>query len=101
VEKVDGASDETRQSVLATVRSMRGQVQRCYEQRLMERPRLAGRVVLFLRILNGRTAEAQVAESDLDDDDLSRCLEGKARRWRFEAHVKDEQVYLPFSLSPS
>ncbi len=62
-------------------------LQSCYEDRLRERPELAGRMKVRLFVSSdGSPVVAQVDESDVGDDPLGRCLEGAAMALAFTEH---------------
>lgn len=74
----------SRRAVRRVIRRHRNEVQHCYEQSLLERPELSGRVLVQLMIgPAGRVEHAAVAESTLQHARSETCILSAARRWSF------------------
>lgn len=61
------------------------EVRACYEDRLLDRPELKGRLVLRLEVEAGVVTSAGTRSVELVDEPLQACIEAAARTWRFEA----------------
>ncbi len=84
--------------VVAMLRSRySASVLRCYERRLKENPRVAGRVALAFDVENGRVVAASVVENRSGDDALATCIEQAALRWRFSDEATGT-VEVPFTF---
>ena len=97
---VDAGSSEHAGSIKSVVAKKKGQVQYCYEQRLKENPNIGGRLAISVDITNGRVTKVMISENQTGDKAIESCVQGKVRRWRFNAEVT-ESIFLPFALSPS
>ena len=97
---VDAGSSEHAGSIKSVVAKKKGQVQYCYEQRLKENPNIGGRLAISVDIANGRVTKVMISENQTGDKAIETCVQGKVRRWRFNAEVT-ESIFLPFALSPS
>jgi len=78
------------------------EVRHCYEQRLVSRPELQGRVaVRFMINATGAVQVATVASSDLGDPQVGACITGAVQRWIFPAPEGGGAVLVnyPFLLS--
>ncbi|HJK92225.1 MAG TPA: AgmX/PglI C-terminal domain-containing protein [Polyangiaceae bacterium LLY-WYZ-15_(1-7)] len=74
----------SREVIQRVVRQHANEARYCYERRLGEHPRLAGRLVLrFVISPEGRVASASVDEDTLGDAAVGACLAHAVRRWRF------------------
>lgn len=66
------------------VRRHWNEVKYCYEQELPSNPGLTGRVVASLQIgSSGDVIRAVIADTDLHNPSLEKCMLGNIRRWRF------------------
>jgi outer membrane biosynthesis protein TonB len=101
-EDTDEAPSEN-DAIHAVIRRHLGEVRRCYQRELVERPTLAGRVIVeFVIEDDGRVYDAAVAESDLAIERAHLCIIETMRRWIFE-EVPGEDALLvryPFVFSP-
>ena len=97
---IDAGSSEHAGSIKSVVAKKKGQVQYCYEQRLKENPNIGGRLAISVDIANGRVTKVMISENQTGDKAIESCVQGKVRRWRFNAGVT-ESIFLPFALSPS
>ncbi|MCA9564935.1 MAG: AgmX/PglI C-terminal domain-containing protein [Myxococcales bacterium] len=62
-----------------------GEIQRCYERVLPDHPGLQGRIeVQFTIGSSGRVEDAELRRNELNEE-VARCIEGRVRRWRFDA----------------
>jgi len=74
----------SREVIRRVVRRHINEVRFCYEQRLTERPDLAGRVTVNLLIAGtGAVQSSHVASTTLGDAQLERCVAQAGRRWTF------------------
>jgi len=76
----------SREAVRRVIRRHVNEVRFCYEQRLAERPDLAGRVTVSLVISGtGVVQSGSVASTTLHDGPVEGCVAQTARRWTFPA----------------
>jgi outer membrane biosynthesis protein TonB/pSer/pThr/pTyr-binding forkhead associated (FHA) protein len=60
------------------------QIQYCYEQQLVSKPHLKGKVaVAFVITGNGSVAKERVTETTLKDSPTEACILGKVKNWKF------------------
>lgn len=70
--------------VMAVIRRHQNEIKYCYESRLSQRPSLAGKISVTWTIDgSGAIADAQVAESGVDDPMVEACMLERIRRWKF------------------
>ena len=89
----------SRELIRRTVQRHLAEVRHCYEQRLIARPDLEGRVsVQFVIAPNGsvQSAVADAARSDLGDAQTSTCVSNAVSRWSFTASEGVTMVSYPF-----
>jgi TonB family protein len=73
-----------KEAVAGEFKKNRGQIRYCYEARLLEKPDLAGKVVVKFTIKpDGSVARASVAESTLHDEKMEACVLGRVKTWTF------------------
>jgi hypothetical protein len=96
----DPSSSGVADGIRSVVRRHSGQVKACYEERLEERPGLAGRLAVDVKIQQGRVVEVSVAEDTTGDERLARCVVRRIKRWRFDVAVTDD-IFLPFRFDAS
>lgn len=67
------------------VRQHKNEIRGCYEQALPGHPDLAGRVVVRFVIdtKTGLVLVAEIAESELEDEDLGECIASRVMGWTF------------------
>ncbi len=92
----------SKDSIHQVIKSHRGPVTACYEERLQSNGELAGRVkVRFTIEPNGQVSEADVTTSTLDDEPVEKCLTDDILTWQFpepEGHGRVIVNY-PFTFS--
>ena len=96
---VETVDPEVAHRVGDVLKSYRGQIQRCYEQRLKEIPQLRGRIAVEFDIRGGAVHSLHIKENTTHDAALAECVDQRIRGWRFPEDI-DDQAYLPFALSP-
>ncbi len=86
----------SRESVRRVIRQHVNEVRFCYEQGLLDRPDLAGRVtVSFLVAPAGTVQTSAVASATIEDRDVQSCLTSAVRRWTFPASEGPTMVTYP------
>ncbi|HKP55192.1 MAG TPA: AgmX/PglI C-terminal domain-containing protein [Polyangiales bacterium] len=90
------------EQVLSVVRSGTGNLQRCYERALKQRPELDGRVTLRISIdAAGRVTQTQPLSSTAAlPADLVECLRNVSERWHFPASSAPLAFDIPLRLQP-
>ena len=88
----------------ATIKRKHGQVQRCYERRLKQNPKLKGTLEIVISVDgDGRVLGTRLGrKGTIRDPYLERCALSHAQAWRF-APAKDGRPYdvsFPFELAP-
>jgi TonB family protein len=94
--------DLSREVVRRVVRRNVSQVRACYEQQLISRPDLEGRVtVSFIISPTGATQTSVLASSSLGNSAAEQCIVRAVRRWSFPAPTGGGvvRVNYPFTLS--
>jgi len=88
----------TKEAIQAVVNHNIASMQRCYEERLLDHPGLAGKVTMQWRINSEGTPEKVEATSDtLPDPAVARCIIEQVKTWRFpKAPPEGTQVNYPF-----
>ena len=87
--------------VLSVVRAGTGDLQRCYERALKQRPELDGRLTLRVSLeTSGRVAQAQPRSDANLPADLVDCLRNVASRWHFPASPAPLAFDIPLRLQP-
>jgi TonB family protein len=96
VETTGGLS---REDIRRTVRRHLNEVRFCYEQQLMSRPDLEGRVaVQFLVNADGSVLTSSVVDRSGPVGDVGSCVSQSVRRWTFPASQGPTRVTYPFVL---
>jgi hypothetical protein len=94
----------SREAIRRTVQRHLAEVRHCYEQRLITRPDLEGRVaVQFVVAPNGSVMSAVTdsTRSDLGDAATSSCIEQAVSRWAFTPSEGVTSVSYPFVFARS
>lgn len=100
VAKVVGSLDKD--IVRRVIRRHLNEVKFCYEQQLVRRPELAGRVTVQFTIApTGAVAGALVSESTLRNVQVEACVAQAVRRWEFPKPNGVVMVSYPFVLVPA
>ncbi|GAB4198852.1 MAG: hypothetical protein OHK0013_08450 [Sandaracinaceae bacterium] len=96
VETTGGLS---REDIRRTVRRHINEVRFCYEQELMSRPDLEGRIaVQFLVNPDGSVLTSSVVDQSGPVGDVGSCVSQSVRRWTFPASEGPTRVTYPFVL---
>lgn len=87
-----------------STRQKHGQIQRCYERRLKQNPKLEGTLEILISVDgDGRILGTRLGRrGTIRDTYLERCALTRAQAWRF-APAKDGKAYdvsFPFNLAP-
>lgn len=86
----------SRESVRRVIRQHVNEVRFCYEQGLIERPDLAGRVtVTFLVAPAGTVSTSSVTSSTIEDRAVQSCVASAVRRWGFPESEGPTMVTYP------
>ena len=89
----------SREQVRRTIRQHINEVRFCYEQSLMSRPDLEGRVsVRFMVNAEGAVAMSTVADSSGPTAEVGSCVSQAMRRWSFPSSSGPTMVTYPFVL---
>jgi TonB family protein len=89
-----------REQIRRVVSRNRAQIQHCYEQGLVQRPDLAGRVtVQWVIHQEGRVASASITGSEMNDAQVERCMTQAVSRWQFPSSPGVTGVSYPFVFS--
>jgi len=81
---VDGEMDPS--LVSKEVRTRIGAVKACYERALKKRPDLSGKVKVRWSITAaGMVSDVEIEEDSVGDSEVTSCMKGLVRRWRFPA----------------
>jgi TonB family protein len=99
---VKGALDK--EIIRRVVRTHLNEVRFCYEQSLVRRPSLSGRVVVQFSIApTGRVLASALQSSSIADPALNSCIVDATRRWSYPAPEGGGLaiVSYPFQLSPA
>ena len=103
--KVWGCSDASctsigglaREQVRRTIQRHLGEVRSCYERELQARPDLRGRLVVqFLITPDGLPQNPTVTSGDIQNANVSACVEQAVRRWSFPTSPGMTVVSYPF-----
>jgi|GEM_PF-6872087 len=79
--------------------SRQGQLQKCWLSRLKDNPNLKGQMVLQFEISRrGKVRELRVADSNLEDDVLKRCVMSVIERIPFRAY-KGQEISLSYPIN--
>ncbi|MBL8617357.1 MAG: AgmX/PglI C-terminal domain-containing protein [Deltaproteobacteria bacterium] len=73
-------------------------VKKCYDDALLLRPGLSGRVLLHLDIVDGLVMSSVIAGDTTGDARMTACISTQARSWRFDPAVSD-LIELPFTFT--
>jgi RNA polymerase sigma-70 factor (ECF subfamily) len=98
----DGAAAVARSSVFHTVRNHVNEIRACYNQVLINKPGVEGRLVVSFRITaEGGVDKVDVDRSEIDDAMLSACVVETVRAWSFPASSDGQAVMVryPFVLT--
>jgi len=90
--------------VRRVVRQHLNEVRFCYEQALVRRPALAGRIVAQFTIApTGRVLASALQSSSLGETTVDACIVAATRRWEFPRPAGGGIVVVsyPFQLSPA
>lgn len=84
------------------VRNRIDRLQACYQSGLVERPALRGRLVLRFDVLpDGEIAATRVAEDEVGDPGVARCVVGALAAWRTPFRPPEPtSVEYPFVFGP-
>ena len=85
------------------IHSHRNGIKFCYEQGLMRKPRLHGKVVVAFTIgSSGRVVKALIQETSLKHRRVEACMLSRIKRWIFPQPPKGNEVVViyPFILKP-
>ena len=89
----------SREQVRRTIRQHINEVRFCYEQSLMSRPDLEGRVsVRFMVNADGAVGMSTVADSSGPTAEVGSCVSQAMRRWSFPSSSGPTMVTYPFVL---
>lgn len=89
----------SREQVRRTIRQHINEVRFCYEQSLMSRPDLEGRVsVRFMVNADGAVGMSMVADSSGPTAEVGSCVSQAMRRWSFPSSSGPTMVTYPFVL---
>lgn len=70
--------------IAAIIRRYLSQIQNCYEQQLVKKPQLKGKVTVAFTIAgDGSVRAAQVLETTLKNDPTEKCIIGRIKNWKF------------------
>lgn len=73
-----------RDVVMAVIRRHQSEIKFCYERELQQHGGLSGKVAVTWTIdATGSIADAQIAESGLDNANVEACMLERIRRWKF------------------
>ncbi len=98
----DGSMEEVtgdKGKVKNTVRRYSGQMKYCYEQQLKKNPDLQGRVEIGWSVFDGVVEGVWVVSNGTGDDALSKCMQNKLKRWKFDADIEGDMSW-PFVFRP-
>jgi hypothetical protein len=96
-----GSSPETlsNEYIDEMIVSRQGQLQKCWLSRLKDNPHLKGQMVLQFEITRrGKVRELRVADSNLDDEVLKRCVMTVVERIPFRAY-KGQEITLSYPIT--
>ncbi len=88
------------ESIQQSVRSQKGQLRFCFEQRLRAMPKLSGTVVMLMEVAGGGVTSVSVLSNSTGDQVLEECFLTQINDWVFDDSV-DLSVEYPFHLSAS
>lgn len=99
----DGRGCLDKELLRHVIREHLSQVRFCYEQRLSQRPTLAGKLsVRFVVEPSGAVSSAELAAaSALGDELVERCVLSRVRAWLFPQSAGRSAVTYPFMLQPA
>jgi TonB family protein len=91
------------QQIARAIRSRLAEIRACYERALKRRPDIGGKLVLrFTLTAMGTVSSVEIDEDTLDDDEVTRCVRGAVRGWRFAAPPRGGLVVtFPFLFQPA
>ena len=98
---VDGPLDPS--LVAKEVRTRIGAIKACYERALKRKANLSGRVkVRWTITVAGMVSDVEIEEDSVGDSEVSSCMKGLVRRWRFPAPSSGSvDVVYPFIFEPA
>lgn len=86
----------------SVIRQNLGPIKFCYERELKLNPKLEGALRLKLTIAaNGRVTNAEIAGDTIGNENLSRCVQGRVRAWKFEPASGESIVTVTLPFSPN
>lgn len=92
----------SREDIRRVVQRHLPEVRHCYEQALMSRPDLEGRVSeRFVIQPDGRVQGVQMADSSIHSPDVENCVTQAVGRWSFPQTDSPTIVTYPFSFMPA
>jgi TonB family protein len=97
---VDGPLDPS--LVVKEVRTRIGAIKACYGRALKRKAGLSGRVKMRWTIATaGTVTDVEIEEDSVGDSEVTSCMKGLVRRWRFVApSAGSVQVVYPFLFEP-
>jgi TPR repeat protein len=79
-----GAPPLTRELVVSTVKARLPEVSACYQKALLEKPWLAGRLVVSFTVASdGAVSRAEIERNELPDARFLACAQAAVKAWRF------------------
>ncbi len=100
VSSTDLPAQRSRADILKVVRSRAGEVRRCYQQAVADKPGLAGRVVVKIVIApSGAVTSAAISSSTVDHKGMEACLVARIESWKFPAAENPTTLTYPFQFS--
>jgi hypothetical protein len=99
-----GPRDDSRtgSAIQSVVRQNLGPIKFCYERELKLNPKLEGALRLKLTIAaNGRVQAVEVVGDTIGNQNLSRCVQGRVRAWKFEPASGTSVVTITLPFSPN
>ena len=87
----------TKEEVAKVIHRHLNEIRYCYESAIHQDPSLSGKVLVdFMIGSKGSVSTAQAAENTMKDQQVSHCLIGKLRSWRFPAPRGGVQVAVTY-----
>lgn len=99
-----GPRDDSRTgaALQTVIRQNLGPIKFCYERELKLNPKLEGALRLKLTIAaNGRVTNAEIAGDTIGNANLSRCVQGRVRAWKFEPASGESVITVTLPFSPN
>jgi hypothetical protein len=86
-----------KEQLASVVKKHTNEMRHCYEQALVRKPTLAGKVVLRWVVKpDGSVAEVEVTENTLKDAGAVECLRSRPPKWRFPKPANGEDVVVSY-----